>query len=98
MKRWLIVMAVGAVFMGSVLATRADWDGDITETAAEPLAAGAGVAESHLLPWRIEGDLLLFVFLAGGVAAGFAAGYYWREIFSNEHKPSEQDGNPGGMV
>lgn len=79
-----MIIAAVAVFMIAVLLTRSQWDGDVTEGAALPLAEQAGVAESQILPWKVEGDLLLFVFLAGGATAGFAAGYYWRSLFSGK--------------
>lgn len=82
MRRWLIVLVVVAVFLPAVLFTESRWEGDVTESAAAPLAEKAGVEESHVLPWKIDGDLLLFFFLSGGAVAGFAAGYYWRQLFS----------------
>ncbi|RJQ44882.1 MAG: cobalt transporter [Gaiellales bacterium] len=73
-----------AVFLAGVLATASEWEGDITEAAADPLAQKAGVEEAQVLPWEIEGDLLLFLFLAGGAAAGFLAGYQWRRLFGEK--------------
>ena len=81
MRKWFIVIVIVALFLGGVLATGSRWDGDITEAATTPLAEEKGVEEAQLLPWTIEGDLLLFVFLIGGGAAGFAAGYYWHKLF-----------------
>jgi cobalt/nickel transport system permease protein len=89
MKKWIIAMAVIAVFLAGVLATTSDWDGDITEAAADPLAEAAGVEESGVLPWSIEGDLLLFLFLSGGAAAGFAGGYYWRKVFIEQRETDD---------
>lgn len=83
MRRRLIIISAGVLlFLGAVLLTSSPWDGDITEQAADPLAAAAGAEPSDVLPWHIGGDLLLFLFLTGGAAAGFAGGYYWRKLFS----------------
>lgn len=80
MKRWLIA-AVVMIFLLAVLFTNSKWEGDITEGAAEPLASRAGARVTNLMPWNLQGDLQLFIFFAGGSAAGFAAGFYWRKIF-----------------
>jgi cobalt/nickel transport system permease protein/cobalt/nickel transport protein len=96
MRRKKIILIVAlSIFLVALLATASAWDGDITEHAAENLAPDAG--ETQILPWKIEGDLLLFFFLAGGAIAGFAAGYYWRKLFaetgSKEQEPvaAEED-------
>lgn len=83
MKRWIVLAAV-AVFLVAALMTSSNWDGDITEGAADPLAARAGREVTNLLPWSLTGDLELFVFFTGGAAAGFAAGYFWRKLFSEQ--------------
>ncbi|MDO8735816.1 MAG: hypothetical protein Q7K29_01880 [Thermoleophilia bacterium] len=80
-KRWVLILLVAGIFVAAVLFTDSRWDGDVTEGAATPLAEKAGVEESEVLPWKIDGDLLLFFFLSGGAVAGFAAGYYWRTLF-----------------
>jgi hypothetical protein len=80
----ILIIMTAALFIGGVLATSSRWEGDVTEAAAGPLAEKAGVEETQVLPWKLEGDLLLFVFLAGGATAGFAAGYSWRKLFSEK--------------
>lgn len=89
-RRWLIAGLAVVVFMAAVLLTNSRWEGDVTEAAATPLAEQAGARESRIIPWEIEGDLLLFVFLAGGAAAGFAAGYYWRTLFPGADRKQER--------
>lgn len=92
MKRNLIIGSIVVIFLAAVLMTESRWEGDVTEAAANPLAEKAGITESRILPWKIDGDLLLFFFLSGGAVAGFAAGYYWRSLFSgnSDGKPVEE--------
>lgn len=89
----IIIAAVLACFVVAALATSSAWDGDITDEAADNLAAGGDSAEDRVLPWNIDGDLLLFFFLAGGATAGFIAGYYWRKLFA---EPGRERERPGG--
>ncbi len=91
MRKWIIVAVVVAVFLGAVLVTGSKWEGDITEAATDPLAKDVGAEEAQVLPWRIEGDLLLFLFLVGGAAAGFTAGYYWRMLFLEKPEPEKAE-------
>ncbi len=96
MKRWLIVIVLVAAFIGGVLATGSRWEGDVTEAATEPLAQQTGMEEKQVLPWSVEGDLLLFVFLTGGAAAGFAFGYNWHKLFGSPgNKPGDEKREQG---
>lgn len=87
----MIIVGVVVVFLAAVLMTESQWQGDVTEAAAGPLAQKAGVEQAQVLPWKIDGDLLLFFFLAGGAVAGFAAGYYWRVLFAKPGQKQESD-------
>jgi hypothetical protein len=62
------------------------WTG-VDETVVEKIAKEHG-REAKPLPTNSDkGDLLLFIFLVGGVIAGFAAGYYWRQLISEKKNP-----------
>lgn len=98
MRKWVIAVIIATVFLGAVLVTGSKWDGDITEAAADPMAAEAGVEEVQILPWSIEGDLLLFIFLTGGAAAGFVAGYNWRKLFSGSSASGKSNSTGSGQV
>ena len=50
------------------------------------LGEKAGGEEAHGRPWKVEGGLLLLVFLGGGSGDGFAAGYYRRMLFTEGAK------------
>lgn len=55
------------------------WPG-VDETVVEKYAQQHGREAKEPLINTDQGDLLLFVFLLGGAAGGFAAGYYWRTL------------------
>ena len=54
------------------------WPG-VDETVVQKMAAEAGRVPHE--PF-LQGDLLLFAFLAAGIIGGFALGYTWRLLFS----------------
>ena len=60
-------------------AEAADWSG-VDETVVEKYAEEHGRAPVDPLINTDQGDLLLFMFLLGGVIGGFIAGYYWRTL------------------
>jgi ABC-type cobalt transport system substrate-binding protein len=41
-----------------------------------------------------QGDLLLLVFLLAGVAGGFVAGYYWREVAGKKVPSGSEKAEP----
>ncbi|BCG48948.1 hypothetical protein GEOBRER4_n3844 [Citrifermentans bremense] len=55
------------------------WEG-VDEAVVEKIAREHGREATAPLIEPGSGDLLLFGFLVGGVVAGFAAGYYWRQL------------------
>ncbi len=61
----------------SVAVAAEKWQG-VDESVVEKYAKEQGREAKKPLINTDQGDLLLFVFLVAGTAAGFAAGYFWR--------------------
>lgn len=55
------------------------WEG-VDEAIVEKIAAEHGRPARPPVINTDRGDLLLFLFMASGVAGGFAAGYFWRRL------------------
>ncbi|MFH1003732.1 MAG: cobalt transporter [Chloroflexota bacterium] len=64
--------------------------GGVDVSVVERYAAEAGREARAPLINTDQGDLLLFVFAAGGAVGGFVAGYSWRRLISE--KDSGQSG------
>ena len=62
------------------------WTG-VDKAVVEKIAKEHGRAAKPPLINTDQGDLLLFVFLIGGAVAGFAAGYFWRQLASEKKNP-----------
>lgn len=69
------------------------WSG-VDEAVVEKIAREHGRVARKPLIDPGTGDILLFVFLAAGVAGGFAGGYYWRMLVG-EKKSTSHQGNTG---
>ena len=61
----------------------ARWSG-VDETVVEKFAEQAGHPARKPFINTDQGDLLLFVFLVAGTAAGFIGGYYFRALFPSK--------------
>ncbi len=74
----------------------ATWSG-VDETVVEKYAEEHGRPGIDPLINTDQGDLLLFMFLIGGLVGGFAAGYYWRMLTENgpqgENHRQQNSGN-----
>jgi hypothetical protein len=70
-------------------ASAAKWSG-VDETVVEKFAEEHGRPGSAPVINTDQGDLLLFMFLIGGLIGGFAAGYYWRMLTENKCRSAEQ--------
>lgn len=68
------------------------WVG-VDESVVEKIAKEHGREAQDSLINTDKGDLLLFVFLAAGSIAGFAAGYYWRILLEGRQK-TRSEGAP----
>jgi hypothetical protein len=69
-------------------ALAAGWSG-VDESVVEKYAKEHGREAKEPLINTDQGDLLLFMFLTGGVIGGFAAGYYWRTLMEDRTKTAE---------
>ncbi|MBF0550298.1 MAG: hypothetical protein HQK60_07165 [Deltaproteobacteria bacterium] len=74
-----ILLLATVVGYGVLFQKQAKWAG-VDESVIKPLAEQAGrtPVDPIINP---TGDMLLFVFLLAGIAGGFVAGYYFRELF-----------------
>lgn len=63
----------------------AKWEG-VDKTVVEKFATEANRPPRDPFINTDQGDLLLFVFLVAGAAAGFAGGYYFRTLFPPKGK------------
>ncbi|HKN18691.1 MAG TPA: hypothetical protein VJW95_02755 [Dissulfurispiraceae bacterium] len=73
LSSWLLALS----FLPSVAVAAEKWQG-VDESVVEKYAKEQGREAKKPLINTDQGDLLLFVFLVAGTAAGFAAGYFWR--------------------
>lgn len=71
------------VFSFTATAFAAEWAG-VDEAVVEKYAAAHGREARKPLINTGQGDLRLFVFLFAGMVGGFAAGYYWRALFTEK--------------
>jgi hypothetical protein len=69
-------------------ASAVKWSG-VDETVVEKFAEEYGRPGKDPVINTDQGDLLLFMFLIGGLIGGFAAGYYWRMLTENTCKSAE---------
>ncbi|MBI4827521.1 MAG: cobalt transporter [Nitrospinae bacterium] len=90
MNRILVAgAALAALWGGAVLFIPATWIG-IDEGIVGKVAERAGRPAWEPFINTDQGDLLLFVFLAAGVAGGFVMGYYFRELFGAPDKTERE--------
>ncbi len=82
-----LLFTVHYLLFTAVLA--AEWSG-VDESVVEKYAKEHGREAHEPLINTDQGDLLLFMFLIGGVIGGFAAGYYWRTLTENNAQISER--------
>ncbi len=75
----LLLLFTFHVLLYTTVSANEKWQG-VDETVVEKIANEQGRAAHKPLINTDQGDLLLFVFLVAGAAAGFGAGYYWRML------------------
>jgi len=79
----VLALALGTWF--GLSGMEAEWSG-VDETVVEKFAEEANRPAREPYINTDQGDLLLFVFLVGGAAGGFVAGYCFRELFPPEQR------------
>lgn len=92
-KRRLKILLLHAVLLPTLLYVYSfftlaprPWTG-VDEAVVERVAKEHGREARSPLINTDRGDLLLFIFLGGGVVAGFAAGYFWRQLTAEKKEP-----------
>jgi hypothetical protein len=89
-KTFYFILFVFITLNSSLLTpvSAAKWSG-VDETVVEKYAEEHGRPGKDPLINTDQGDLLLFMFLIGGLIGGFAAGYYWRMLTENKSQSAE---------
>jgi len=94
-KRRLKILLLHAVLLPTLLYVYSfftlaprPWTG-VDEAVVEKVAREHGREAKPPLINTDQGDLLLFIFLGGGAVAGFAAGYFWRQLIGEKKEPKD---------
>jgi len=89
-KRRLKILLLHAILLPTLLYVYSfftlapkTWTG-VDEAVVEKVAKEHGREAKPPLVNTDQGDLLLFVFLAGGAVGGFVAGYFWRQLIGEK--------------
>jgi hypothetical protein len=85
MKKLVMILLLLAVFTMIATVAQAKWSG-IDQTIVEKYAKDYGREARDPYINTNQGDLLLFVFLIGGVVGGFIAGYSYRMLVTTPVK------------
>jgi hypothetical protein len=92
MNNALVTLAVSALLLAAPACPTgraASWPG-VDEAVIEKVAEKAGRPAREPFINTDQGDLLLFVFLAAGIAGGFVAGYNFRTLFPPKRRRREE--------
>ncbi len=90
-KRW-IALILGVLLLLIVLASldrSAKWEGIDTAVVGKYATELGQEPQRPLI--NLSGDSLLFAFTSSAAIAGFAAGYYWRQLFGSDRTRSMRD-------
>jgi hypothetical protein len=83
----LILLATCYLLLATAVCA-AEWPG-VDESVVEKYAEEHGRTAREPFINTDQGDVLLFMFLIGGIIGGFAAGYYWRMLTENRPAKTE---------
>jgi len=94
-KRRLKILLLHAVLLPTLLFVYSfftlaprPWSG-VDEMVVEKIAREHGREAKQPLLNTDKGDLLLFIFLVAGAVGGFAGGYYWRRLVSEQKESTK---------
>ncbi len=93
-----LLMLIVVIFSGilvTISVSDAKWSG-VDQTVIEKYAEEHGRPGKDPVINTDQGDLLLFMFLIGGLVGGFAAGYYWRMLTENSPQNRKQRAEKSG--
>lgn len=80
---WLITFMIMMFVIPGIALANTKWQGT-DDLVSQKMHNVAGISAKKPLFDTTQGNLGLFVFLAGGFAAGTVFGYQWRKIFGEK--------------
>jgi hypothetical protein len=87
-----LLLVLALVFTSGIFNNASDWPGTDDAVVKRFAEQGGRQARDPIIN-TAKGDMILLFFLLGGALGGFAAGYYYRELFPSRQKNSATETN-----